>query len=1019
SKKVTELLLLVLLVFIYIFILAPLQLPVEYLCIPLLIWSSFRFGVWLTSLLIFALCMGSIYNTINETGPFYQATLNHSLILLALFNITISVTAIILAVLMTEKDEKVRLVQASENRFRILIESSPIAVAISRDEKIVYANPCFAAMTQYTNENELVGTRIYNLLPVNEHGQFKLLANRSKLNMPMDVAMQIEALKKDGTVFPVQAVITQVELPDGRANLGFFTDLTQQKRNEQFIYAAITEWENTFNAVKDGIALLDTECRLLHYNNAMMRFTQSPESSLTGESFWDALPGIDKIAANKAFEEMKKTASRVSIEMPIGDYFWDFSYDPLLDENGELRGVVLIIWDITERKRAEKNIIESQQQLHDIIEFLPDATLAVNGKGIIIAWNREIENLTGFRAEAMLGKGDFEYAIPLFGRRVPSLIDLIFKYNPDITQNYLFVQRDGDYLFAETELSILKNQKRYISCKAAPLYSADGNCVGAIESIRDITAIKKAESMLLESERKYRELVENANSIIIRWNKYGLISFVNEFGLQFFGFEENEIIGKDLLSTIVPAIDSNGNDQSVYLAELCNTPLSYVHHNIENVTKSGTRVWIAWNNRAVFNELGELEEMLSIGSDITKQREMEEALRSSEKQYRLLFEAAHDAIFLLDDGIIIDCNRTAGRLLGMPREDLIGQSPLNVCPVLQGNGLESEPSMRERINNTLNGDAQFFVWTFLRQDNSRFETEVSFNRVDTGKKFIVLAMFRDITERQIAENQIQTLLAKLQTNALELEKRVNERTMELAIAKDRAESADRLKSAFLATMSHELRTPLNSIIGFTGILLRGLAGPLNPEQLKQLGMAKNSAQHLLALINDVLDITKIEAGEFEIFKNKYDFQKSVEFIAESLNPLAQKKGLAMLFNVDPAITDVYSDKRRVEQILINLVNNGIKFTDKGFVRLDCTLIGNTIEMKVTDSGIGIAPADIEHIFKPFRQIDTGISRLHEGTGLGLSICKALAEKLGGGIIVESNKNIGSKFTVTIPTGLMD
>ncbi|MBI2418420.1 MAG: hypothetical protein HYV28_11085 [Ignavibacteriales bacterium] len=220
-------------------------------------------------------------------------------------------------------------------------------------------------------------------------------------------------------------------------------------------------------------------------------------------------------------------------------------------------------------------------------------------------------------------------------------------------------------------------------------------------------------------------------------------------------------------------------------------------------------------------------------------------------------------------------------------------------------------------------------------------------------------------------------------------------------------------------MSHELRTPLNSIIGFTGILLRGLAGPLNPEQLKQLGMAKNSAQHLLALINDVLDITKIEAGEFEIFKNKYDFRKSVEFIAESLNPLAQKKGLAMLFNVDPAITDVYSDKRRIEQILINLINNGIKFTDKGYVKLDCTLIGNDIEMKVTDSGIGIAPADIEHIFKPFRQIDTGISRLHEGTGLGLSICKALAKKLGGEIMVESNKNIGSKFIVTLPTGLKD
>ncbi len=280
---------------------------------------------------------------------------------------------------------------------------------------------------------------------------------------------------------------------------------------------------------------------------------------------------------------------------------------------------------------------------------------------------------------------------------------------------------------------------------------------------------------------------------------------------------------------------------------------------------------------------------------------------------------------------------------------------------------------------------------------------------EAGKPVRMIGTLQDITPAKRAQEALQRAHD-------ELEMRVRERTEELAVARDRAEESDRLKSAFLATMSHELRTPLNSIIGFTGIILQGLVGEVNEEQRKQLTMVRDSAHHLLALINDVLDISRIEAGRLELRMERFDVRAAIGKATGVVRPLADKKRLAVDVAVEPSVNGMYGDPRRFEQILINLLGNAVKFTETGSVSLTAGLHGDArLRIRITDTGVGIKAADRERLFKPFQQIDTGTTRRYEGTGLGLSICRKLAVMLGGDIQAHSDgEGKGSTFTLTLP-----
>jgi PAS domain S-box-containing protein len=394
--------------------------------------------------------------------------------------------------------------------------------------------------------------------------------------------------------------------------------------------------------------------------------------------------------------------------------------------------------------------------------------------------------------------------------------------------------------------------------------------------------------------------------------------------------------------------------------------------------------------------------------EIAESRHLQDALRGErDKAQQYLDVAGVMFVAIGPDQNVTLINKKGCEVLGYSEEEVIGRNWFDdFIPETIGHEVRAifEKLMageigpveyRENPIATKTGEERMIAW------HNTVLTDDAGNIVGT------LSSGEDITERKRGEKELSQYREHL-------EELVAERTAELAGAKEKAEEADRLKSAFLATMSHELRTPLNSIIGFTGILLQGLAGPLNEEQQKQLGMVRDSARHLLNLINDVLDISKIEAGELEIERKAFDMRGAIEKMVRTLSPQAEKKGLGLVAEVAPEVGGIVSDRRRVEQVLINLVNNAIKFTEKGEVRVECHVDDGQLVTRVIDTGIGIKTEDVGKIFETFQQIDTGFSRRHEGTGLGLSISRKLVEMLGGEISVESEWGRGSTFTFTLP-----
>jgi PAS domain S-box-containing protein len=370
--------------------------------------------------------------------------------------------------------------------------------------------------------------------------------------------------------------------------------------------------------------------------------------------------------------------------------------------------------------------------------------------------------------------------------------------------------------------------------------------------------------------------------------------------------------------------------------------------------------------------------------DITDRKKAEIRIAEEAARRRILIEQSLDGIVVLDqNGKVYEVNQKFADMLGYSREEIL---QLHVWD------WDAKWTLEELIEIVKNVDesGNHFETYHRLKDGTTINVEISSNGALFGEQKLIFCVCRDFTERKLAEDML--LNAKLA-----------------------AEDASRSKGEFLATMSHELRTPLNSIIGFSDMMLSGNVGDLNEKQAKYINHISTGGKHLLELINDILDLSKIEAGKMEIQYESFSVSDVIEEVTMLIAPLALKKNIDLNIQVEPQLGSINADKIKFKQILYNLASNAIKFTpEKGYVGITANLVENMLEISVTDNGIGISTKDLCRLFQPFQQLNSYMTREHEGTGLGLILVKKYVEMHGGSVWVESEVGKGSTFTYSIP-----
>ena len=517
--------------------------------------------------------------------------------------------------------------------------------------------------------------------------------------------------------------------------------------------------------------------------------------------------------------------------------------------------------------------------------------------------------------------------------------------------------------------------------------------------------IRRRDIREVESVRARMENILNtAGEGIITVDSQQRITLFNRQAEKLFGYRAEEVLGQPL-SLLMPEqfqaahtghVDHFGQEEVIFRA------MGQREVEILGRRKDGSTfpMEVAISKVEVGGEIN----FTAMLHDITERKKVEEDLR---KLSRAAEQSAVSIVITDTSGTIEYVNPKFTEVTGYTREEALGQNPR----ILKSGKMPPE-TYKELWQTITSGKVWRGEFHNRKKNGELYWEAVSIAPVldASGKVTHYVAVKEDITERKAAEERIRDQARRLAATA-----------RDLAIARKRAEDANRLKSEFLSTMSHELRTPLNAIIGYTEIMLAGMTGDLSNEQFDYLKRVLANGENLLHLINNVLDIAKIEAGRMELVQEPIPIRPWLEGVTRQFQILAEEKGLAFTASVSPDMPDtIVGDPERLKQIATNLISNAVKFTDEGSINVEIDkLADDRWALVVSDTGVGIPSHAQEYIFDEFRQADGSPRRKYGGTGLGLAIVRNLALTMGGNVRLTSKVGEGSTFTVILPLVTQD
>jgi PAS domain S-box-containing protein len=605
----------------------------------------------------------------------------------------------------------------------------------------------------------------------------------------------------------------------------------------------------------------------------------------------------------------------------------------------------------------------------DVVALLLEATTAhalvgEDLQGRVILWNRGAEALYGCAAAEAVGILTARELYP------PSVVA------SGLPDRMRAAAADGGQWTGET-VGWRRNGEQFAARVAVTPWRANGGVAGFLVVSQELTHDWVPRE---GADEQFRSLLEAAPDAMVIVDQAGRMVLVNGQVESLFGYPRQELLGQPVEMLVPDRFRrQHGGHRLGYAAEPRVRAMG-AGLELHGLRKDGTEFPVEISLSPLATPGGTL-----VSSAI---RDISHRTRA-EAKFRDLLESAPDAMVIVDQaGRILLVNSQTEKLFGYARRQLLGQ-PVEVLvperfrgghPGMRG-GFFREPRVR-----AMGEGRELFG---RRQDGTEFPVEISLSPIETEDGLVVSSSIRDISDRKRVERA-------LQEKNVELER--------ASLAKDR----------FLASMSHELRTPLNAIIGFTGTLLMKLPGPLTADQEKQLGTIKTSARHLLALINDILDVAKLDSGTVKANLEPVDCVAVVEEVANGLRPLAQQKHLDFDLELPGERVVISCDRRFLSQILINLAGNAIKFTDQGSVRIGLRRAAAdpaAVQIAVSDTGRGIPPEGRDELFRAFSQVEGDFTKPREGTGLGLHLSQRLAAVLGGRITLESALGRGSCFTL--------
>lgn len=851
---------------------------------------------------------------------------------------------------------------------------------------------------------------------------------------------EVMAHRKDGSEFPMEISMSVFEIDNKLQAVGIIRDITQRKQEFE-------KYRNLFESSNDALMVLSDKGFIDSNQATLDIFNIKYKEDFLLTQPWELSPRYQpdgRESKGKAQQMIEQAYQKGS-----NRFEWthrrkngvDFPAEVLLTKtviaNKEV--IQVKVTDLTERKKVEVELhnkqelndkiqsivlnfaneeINSEYKLQHFIEKILKAAYDLFKHDRLSIW---LPNDKGFYLAAYEGNSENPEGLDFLSEHEFSNYLKFMKNNRllisnDVNKDERLVELKDYFTVAGTHAmldtsAVIEGETIAIFCnEKLSLHNWTTEEISFMRSMSELLVSVYLRIEELKSQTKLKESELKLNSFFnfapigITINKMdGVYTKVNIEFSRITGYTAEELNKLSYWDLTPKEYAAREEIQLKNIAER----KAYGPYEKEYISKSGSRIPVLL--KGIIIQSGGEDFIWSVVEDLTIRKQKEIEIINIAKELRQFIDTANAPIFGVDkNGNVNEWNETAAKITGFTKNEVLGHSFVQEFIIE-----EYKESVNEVINNALIGkETMNYEFPLFTKENKKLIILLnSSSRRDLqGNINGALGIGQDITEMDI----LRTELVNERSN---LVKRVNERTAELSLSNTQLAKAAKMKDEFLASMSHELRTPLNSILGLSEALQEEVYGSLNPKQAKSLHNIESSGRHLLSLINEILDLAKIEAGKIELEYSKISLANIIQSSLVFVNQTALKKHLKITSSLSSAVEYFIADEKRMKQILVNLLNNAVKFTPEGG-EVSLEVIVNTEDKKidfcVKDTGIGIAPANLEQLFQAFVQIDSKLSREYEGTGLGLVLVKNLVELHNGAISVESEVNKGSCFTVSIP-----